>query len=97
MQLVIDRFRGSRDINSILYGDYAYSYEMYKCTGPGTPLHEAAQEGRPEVARMLLDRGADMNLLNSLGQTALAVAESSGNHAVLEVLRRERSLLRAAL
>ena len=39
-----------------------------------TPLHLAAQEGSLEAARMLLDRGAALDQVNSFGNTPLFVA-----------------------
>ncbi|KAH9819875.1 ankyrin repeat protein [Teratosphaeria destructans] len=85
MKRVLDRYRV--DVNMIMYEDHAFSFEMHKCLGLGTPLHEAAKYGRPEVARVLLDQGADINILDSCGQTALAQAEISGNYAILDLLR----------
>lgn len=81
LKLVLDQYRVN--IHMVMYEDHAISFEMHKCLGLSTPLHEAARYGRPEVVRVLLDQGADINVLESCGQTALAQAEVSGNRAVL--------------
>ena len=39
-----------------------------------TPLHLAAQEGSLETARMLLDHGAEVDPVNTFGNTPLFVA-----------------------
>ena len=39
-----------------------------------TPLHLAAQEGASNVARVLLDRGPDVDPVNSFGNTPLFTA-----------------------
>jgi ankyrin repeat protein len=50
-----------------------------------TPLFNAAQQGRPEIARLLLANGANVDARDSLGNTPLAFA--ADNHAdVAEVL-----------
>ena len=56
----------------------------------GTPLHEAADDCRSEVAAMLLDRGADLNALDNKGQTALQRAIKRNRdecRGVIEILR----------
>jgi hypothetical protein len=39
-----------------------------------TPLHLAAEKGYPDIVRMLLDRGADINALNIAGQRPIEIA-----------------------
>ncbi|KAL9999862.1 putative ankyrin repeat-containing domain-containing protein [Helianthus debilis subsp. tardiflorus] len=42
------------------------------------PLHSAASSGNVEIVKILLDRGADVNLKNDGGRTALHYAASKG-------------------
>ena len=51
-----------------------------------TPLCEAAAFGRKEVAQLLLQRGADPEKADKLGQTPLYWATVSGHRGVIEVL-----------
>ena len=53
-----------------------------------TPLHTAAQNGHVQVAETLLGGGADVNLLNADGSTALAVAKERGHSALAKLLER---------
>lgn len=43
------------------------------CRFGNTPLHSAAEEGRMDVVRCLLDHGADHRLKNAEGQDCTAV------------------------
>lgn len=36
-------------VNGIMYKNHALSFETRKIVGQGTPLHEAARAGRPEM------------------------------------------------
>lgn len=57
-------------------------------TGFGaTPLHWAALRGHEDVARLLLDKGADVNVRNNDGETPLQVAERAKRSGVVQVLR----------
>ena len=70
---------------------------MPSARGPGrrqrrsgyTPLHVAAEAGRTHVVRMLLDRGADVNLLThgQIGAPALHLAEMRGRTEIAQMLR----------
>ena len=51
-----------------------------------TPLHIAAEKNHTEIAKLLIDAGADMNAEASLGMTPLALAAKMGNREVAEVL-----------
>ncbi len=44
----------------------------------GTPLHWAARLNREELAKLLLENGADPNILAGTGQTAFDLAEEAG-------------------
>lgn len=85
MRLVLERCRP--DLNKILYKDDAFSYEVRKVVGLGTALHEAARAGRPSVVQILTQRGTDVTIRNSCGNTALEVAEIHENHAAVALLR----------
>jgi ankyrin repeat protein len=57
----------------------------------GTALHECAWRPNShhlELAKLLLERGADPNLLTRDGKTVLAVALERNNHEMAELLRR---------
>lgn len=50
------------------------------------PLHYAASKGYTEIARLLVEGGADVLLANKYGQTALHRASALGHAAVIDVL-----------
>jgi uncharacterized protein len=50
------------------------------------PLHYAAFAGHPDVARLLLDRGADKDALAPNGYTSLMLAARNGKSAVAKVI-----------
>lgn len=55
-----------------------------------TPLHFAAQQWSIEAAQILLERGADVDPVNTYGNSPLwtAVFNSKGRGALIEVLSR---------
>jgi ankyrin repeat protein len=55
-----------------------------------TPLHFAAQGSAVEVARVLLDHGAEVDRVNAYGNTPLfaAVFNSRGDGSLIGLLRR---------
>ncbi|EDO33609.1 predicted protein [Nematostella vectensis] len=46
----------------------------------------AAYSGYPQVAKVLLEHGADLTATNNEGQTALAIAVGMGNKNVQRVI-----------
>ena len=53
-------------------------------------LHRAASKGNESIARLLLDRGADITMHDHLGQTALHVAARSGREGIFKVLLEKK-------
>lgn len=86
LQLVLHRCPPT-DINALMYEDHAFSYEVRKIVGLGTPLHGAARLGRLSAIRILIANGADLGICDSCGNTALEVAEREGHLAVVDELK----------
>ena len=68
-------------INAIVEGNYEYFVELVSQSGPDvcdgngfTPLMYCIQNDRPEMADFLLEKGADVDRENALGNTALFYA-----------------------
>ncbi|CAM9430482.1 unnamed protein product, partial [Heterosigma akashiwo] len=53
---------------------------------PPPPFCQAAYHGKEAVMRMLLDAGADRNIKDNTGRTALAWAAEQGQEAVARLL-----------
>jgi ankyrin repeat protein len=51
-----------------------------------TPLMRAAYHGRPEIAEILIDEGAELDLQDDYGYTALMYASEQGNLETLKLL-----------
>ena len=50
----------------------------------------AALLGRLEIAKLLLEKGADIIIENKAGKTALEIAEKQGKTAVAKLIRAKR-------
>ena len=55
----------------------------------GSALHRAVVGGHSDIVKFLLEKGANMDLKDGLGRTALELAEESGNHRILEMLKQQ--------
>ena len=75
---LIDR---GADLNAICKNDYAIpkkKHSWYDDEVKWTPLHEAIYHGRRDIAILLLECGADMEIRGSWDQTALYIASYRG-------------------
>jgi ankyrin repeat protein len=51
-----------------------------------TPLHHASSIGNTEVVKLLIEKGADINVKNNFGSTPLHYASNEGNTEVVKLL-----------
>ncbi|EME87026.1 uncharacterized protein MYCFIDRAFT_77191 [Pseudocercospora fijiensis CIRAD86] len=66
VQLILDK---KPPINNVMYQGLE-CYFLQRAFGLGTPLHEAVERGKLDIARILLDYGANPLIRDSLGKTA---------------------------
>ncbi|KAF2756386.1 ankyrin [Pseudovirgaria hyperparasitica] len=69
-------------INKLKYEDEPAVFLERKIFGLGTPLHRAAEDGKADVVRYLLEQGADPLKLDSKGHTARYWADLNGHPSV---------------
>lgn len=74
-------------VNNIMYQNHVEMYLMRMAFGLGTPLHKAAELGRLDIVKHLIEKGADPLIPDARRQTALELAESNGYDQVVEYLR----------
>ena len=67
--------------------DNDHTYEAKREKGLGNALHTAARERKDEVVALLLGRGAGPEVKDSLGKSALELAESHGHSSIVAMLR----------
>ncbi|KAL2827125.1 ankyrin repeat-containing domain protein [Aspergillus cavernicola] len=61
-----------------------------ECYGDmGSPLHQAATEGRTEMALFLINAGANIHLKDPMGRTAEDLAMKKNHTEILDALRRK--------
>ncbi|KIV80417.1 hypothetical protein PV11_07917 [Exophiala sideris] len=64
-----------------------------KLVNGSEPIHLAAQEGHDTCVRVLLERGADVNITNFNGRTPLHIAAESGRNMVIPTLLRNGAIV----
>jgi len=67
------------------------------CPHHNTALHYGAKKGNHAVVRVLLEKGALPNIINSLGETPLDVAISTGNQETIKLLKDSGGIENAPL
>mmetsp|Transcript_5480 Transcript_5480/g.8080 ORF Transcript_5480/g.8080 Transcript_5480/m.8080 type:complete len:883 (-) Transcript_5480:608-3256(-) len=76
LRRLLDLVKGSQDLNKEIPGDY----------DGRTSIHLAAANGRIECCRLLLDRGAAVNVQDRFGRTPLHEAVLGGHDQVISLL-----------
>ena len=74
-------------IDSIWFKDDPRSWLEWGIGEAGTPLFTAAEQGRDDMVKFLLSRGANAALVSNRGRTPLDVAESKHRSGVVRLLR----------
>jgi ankyrin repeat protein len=74
------------DINEVLSADSWCVHNRDKEAGLGSALHAAASEGHTMVVSLLLEKGADVQLKDSKGRTALERARIANHAGVVALL-----------
>ncbi|KAF2021874.1 ankyrin [Aaosphaeria arxii CBS 175.79] len=73
-------------LHAIQYQDDPASWAEMKYLGLGTPLHGAIQLGRKDLVSYLIKKGADRMIKDSLGRTAIALAETCGCEEIIQLV-----------
>ncbi|KAK1087305.1 hypothetical protein LTR33_001125 [Friedmanniomyces endolithicus] len=73
-------------INHVMYQEHPQSYFSQRMFGLGTPLHEAAEQGKLDVVRKLLESGTHPLIRDSCGRIPLQRAERTGRDLVVAYL-----------
>ena len=84
LTMLLDR---GAPLNSKMYENHWFSRGMYQFMGLGTPLHKAAELGNQDIVRFLLSRGAETEIKDQKGRTAMDCAEKYGYPEVSEILK----------
>ena len=71
-------------INDLMYQNRLDCYDQYTDFGIGTPLHEAAEEGKQDIVELLLAEGADPLIMDANGELAIDRAQRAGHSAVVK-------------
>ena len=74
-------------INDVMYQHDQPSTDLQSVAGLGTPLHGAAADGHLDVVRFLVEKGADLSILDSCGESVLHRAEFHKRQEVVDFLR----------
>jgi ankyrin repeat protein len=70
-----------------LVSDVAVTFDTRENKG-GTPLHSTCFRGRKDILELLIAKGANMNVKNNTGQTALSMAKELKYEEIVELLRQ---------
>lgn len=73
-------------INHVMYEEHPQSYFRQRMFSLGTPLHEAAEQGKLDVVRKLLESGSHPLIKDSSGNIPLQRAQKTGRDTVIGYL-----------
>jgi hypothetical protein len=73
-------------VDSIMFQDDPRSWMEWRLVESGTPLFTAVKNGKTEIVKFLLSRGADPTRRSTKGRTPLEVAEGNGYSSIVDLL-----------
>jgi len=79
-------FCGLHTVVKVLAVDHPQDVHSRNVENNSTPLHRASQEGHVEVARVLIEHGADMTVQDERGSTPLHDASRTGHKELAQFL-----------
>ncbi|GIJ99537.1 hypothetical protein Aspvir_001670 [Aspergillus viridinutans] len=74
-------------LNSKMYEKHYYSWRLYYFMGLGTALHKAAELGKPDVVRYLVNQGADVGIKDATNRSAMDWAALNNHQEIVELLQ----------
>lgn len=74
-------------LNSKMYENHYSSWRLYYFMGLGTALHKAAELGKADVLRYLLDQGADVSIKDATNRSARDWAALNNHQEAVELLQ----------
>lgn len=83
--LIYTAFHGHVGVISLLYASNANLLNAQDSSG-SSPLHEAVKHGNLVTVKWIVKLGADINLVDNVGQTILHVAALTGNVEIVEYI-----------
>ncbi|PLB54802.1 putative hspc200 [Aspergillus steynii IBT 23096] len=73
-------------LNSKMYEKHYPSWRLYYFMGLRTPLHKAAELGKADVVRYLVDQGADVGIKDARDRSAMDWAALNNHQEIVELL-----------
>jgi ankyrin repeat protein len=73
-------------LNGKQYENHPNSFRLYFFMGLGTALHQAAWMNNIDAARFLLEKGADVSIIDATDRTPLDWAFEEGHQEIFEML-----------
>ncbi|KAL2851371.1 putative hspc200 [Aspergillus pseudodeflectus] len=73
-------------LNGKQYENHPNSWRLYFFMGLGTALHQASCLGNVDAARFLLEKGADVSIIDATDRTPLDWAVKNGHQEIIEML-----------
>ncbi|KAJ5223645.1 hypothetical protein N7468_008187 [Penicillium chermesinum] len=74
-------------LNSKMYENHYPSWRLYYFMGLGTALHKAAELGKADVVRYLVDQGADVGIKDATNRSAMDWAALNNHQEIVELLQ----------
>lgn len=75
-------------LNSKMYENHYFSWRLFYFMGLGTALHKAAEMGKADVVRYLVNQGAEVGLKDATNRSAMDWAALNNHQEIVELLQQ---------